>query len=311
MDFKNAFDSNTFIITEGAVIERVRRESIFQLDPYIAHAGFTYEYDKKMALEKLYKQYIDITHAHKLPIIIFAPTWRANPERLKLAGLTNLNINSDCTNFLLNIRKEYGDYSKMIFIGGLIGCKGDAYNPGEALAADKSFDFHSFQVNALSNAGVDFFFAATLPALSEAIGIAKIMAVSGHDYILSFIIRSDGTLLDGNSLHNAIETIDSLALPKPLGYMVNCVHPTVFQSAVTNNVNSSNLVRERIIGFQGNTSAKSPEELNNSKELETEEPEHFAELMCKLYTTLGIKILGGCCGTNNLHIQSLVEKLLR
>lgn len=311
MDFTKIVEQCPLIITEGAILERLRREFPFKLDPHIAHAGFIYELKRRDLFKSIYKQYIDIVHTCNLPMIIFTPTWRANPERIKLAGLMDKNVNLDCFKFLSEIKKEYNEFSKSIFIGGLIGCKRDAYNPGEALTSEEAYVFHRFQVDALSSAGVDFLFAATLPALSEAIGLAKVMAGSGSSYIISFVIRPEGILLDGTPLNEAITVIDSSVYPRPLGYMVNCVHPKVFQSAIVNKDNSSTLVRKRIIGLQANTSSKSPEELDGSHELDTEEPNVFADLMVNLNVQFGTKILGGCCGTDHRHIKALIERICK
>lgn len=83
-------------------------------------------------MREIYKQYIDIVQKRKLPMFIFSPTRRANPERLALAGLLDKDVNGDCVRFLSNIRDDYGEYSQRIFIGGTMGCKGDAYNPQES-----------------------------------------------------------------------------------------------------------------------------------------------------------------------------------
>jgi len=63
------------------------------------------------------------------------------------------------------------------------------------------------------------------------------------------------------------------------------------------------------VSLLGNTSTKTPEELDDSVNLEAEEPQVWAEDMIDLRNELAIKILGGCCGTNHHHIQSLVAKL--
>jgi len=75
--------------------------------------------------------------------------------------------------FLDALRKEYGSYAKKILIVGLVGCRGDAYQPGQALSQENALAFHQFQIQALARAGVDFLIASTLPALSEAMGIAQ------------------------------------------------------------------------------------------------------------------------------------------
>lgn len=309
MDFIETVNQCPLIITEGAVVERIHRESPFSLDPYLANASFIYEPKKQQFLKNIYKQYVDAVKPSNLPMILLTPTWRANRERIKLAGLSDRNVNADCVDFLSQIRDEYGYYSKQIFIGGLIGCKGDSYKPEQALNHNAAAEFHGFQVEALKTAGVDFLIASTLPSVSEAMGIAEVMSQTEKPYILSFVIRSNGTLLDGTLLFDAVSIIDSSTKSKPLGYMINCVHPTVFQEAFTFLLTSNNMFRGRILGLQANTSPKSPEELDGLEELETEEPGNFACLMASLHTDLGLKILGGCCGTDYRHIDALVKKL--
>jgi homocysteine S-methyltransferase len=192
----------------------------------------------------------------------------------------------------------------------MMGCKGDAYKPQEALTSDEAELFHEFQARALSNGGVDFLFGATLPSYHEALGLAKAMAKTKKPYILSFVIRSNGTLLDGTSLHDAFLNIDSSVLTRPLGYMVNCVHPSVLQSALLNH-KKSKIVKERLLGIQSNTSSKSPEELEGATELESEDFDSLINNMLELHNEHGLNIMGGCCGTNDKHIQKLVNELCR
>jgi homocysteine S-methyltransferase len=60
-----------------------------------------------------------------------------------------------------------------------------------------------------------------------------------------------------------------------------------------------------------NTAALEPEELNNSEELVEEDPETFGKSMARLHAELGMKILGGCCGTDDRHIENLAKRLVR
>jgi len=309
LSFEDVVSECPLMIAEGAVTERIRRESPFGLDPHLAHAGFVYKPVKRKFLKEIYGQYIDSVRPYDLPMVVFTPTWRANIERLRMASLSHRDVNADCFDFLSEIRKEYGEYSRRIFIGGLIGCKGDSYKAEEALTDANSVVFHRYQVESLSNAGVDFLFGSTLPSVTEAMGIARAMASAGTPYILSFVVRPNGTLLDETSLNDAISTIDALNEQRPLGYMVNCVHPTVFQSAISNEDNASDLVRKRMLGLQANTSLRRPEELDGLEELETEEPDNFADMMVRVHLSLGSRILGGCCGTDDRHIRALVKKL--
>ena len=91
--------------------------------------------------------------------------------------------------------------------------------------------------------------------------------------------------------------------------MINCTHASVFHSAMLNERNSSPLVRERVIGLLANTAALSPEKLDASTELIEEAPGIFGENVSALYGELGMKVLGGCCGTDERHIECLAREL--
>ncbi len=95
----------------------------------------------------------------------------------------------------------------------------------------------------------------TLPAFSEAYGIAAAVAKTNLPYILSFVIRGSGALLDGTPLHQAIEEIDATLVRPPTGYAVNCVHPTIFLEGLTQEEIEKRSLTERIVGFAANTSA--------------------------------------------------------
>jgi homocysteine S-methyltransferase len=308
MDFAKALSYYPVIITEGSIIERLKREYSIELDANIANAGLIYDAAHRRLLTGMYRQYIDITCERDLPILLFTPTWRANAERIRLANLAGRDVNKDCYEFLAEIRDSYGNYAEKIFIGGLIGCKGDAYKPAEALTTADAEAFHAWQIERLAGVGVDFLTADTLPAISEALGLARAMAKTGQPYLVSFVIRDNGALLDGTAIAEAIARIDGEVRPRPTGYTVNCVHPANLKSSLLHPVNSC-LTANRMLGLMGNTSAKSPEELDNAAALETEEPEIWAQQMVYLNKALGIKILGGCCGTDNHHIKALVDKV--
>jgi homocysteine S-methyltransferase len=310
MDFQEAMASEPFILAEGAVIERLRRNPSVSLDPHVVHAGLVYDARAITALEDVYRGYLDVGRDHDLPMIVLTPTWRASSTRLARAGFKSSDdVNGDCSRFVLGLLGEYGDYASKVFAGGLMGCLGDAYKPEEALPQDEARSIHRFQAQALAEAGVDFLMAATLPALSEARGIAMAMADAGLPYILSFVVRPTGTLLDATPLHKAISTIDSAVFPNPLCYMVNCVHPTVFAQALAHEWTVSEATGHRAIGLQANTSSKAPEELDNLACLESEEPDAFADAMIQLYERFGTKVLGGCCGTDRRHIERIAGRI--
>lgn len=309
ISFAKFLENSPFILGEGAVIERLRRDSSLELDPWLVNSAFIYDDANRAALETICRQYLDIGRDFDVPLLISTPTWRASRERIDAAGRTGFDVNGDNVRFLDDLRQSYGMYAEKVIICGLMSCRGDAYNPAEALSADKAHKFHAWQAEKLAAARVDFLLAATLPALSEATGLAMALAATGQPYIISFVARPEGTLLDGTPLKEAIAVIDAAAAPPPLAYMINCTHASFARTALLHDSNSSPLVRQRVIGLLANTAALSPEDLNDNSSLVEEEPEVFGRSVAGLHRELGLKILGGCCGTDDRHIRSLAAQL--
>jgi homocysteine S-methyltransferase len=301
--------SSPCIIGEGAVIERLRRNIDLELDPFLVNSAFIYEEAKRAALETICRQYLDIGCEFGLPLLMSTPTWRASREWIDAAGYSGVDVNGDNVRFLDALRKSYGGYAQEVIICGLMSCRGDAYNPAEALGVDEALEFHAWQAGKLAGTEVDFLLAATLPAISEATGLAMALAATAKPYMLSFVVRPEGTLLDGTPLKSAIAAIDAAVTPRPLAYLINCTHVSFAASALMHETNSSTLVRHRIIGLLANTAALSPEELNDNSSLVAEDPEIFGQSVAALHRELGLKILGGCCGTDDRHIRALAAQL--
>ena len=307
--FIRFYEQSDIIVGEGAVIERLRRDTKWDLDPHVVNAAFIYEEKKRAELAFIYRQYLDVGFSLGLPLLLSTPTWRASRERIKSAGYEERHVNEDNYRFLDDLRMAYGAYANKVAICGLMSCRGDAYNPSEALSEDDARAFHAWQAQKLAETGVDFLLASTLPALSEATGIASAQAVTGKPYIISFVFRPDGTLLDGTPLKDAVSAIDAKVNPKPLAYLCNCTHASIFRSAMMHETHISSLVRKRVVGLLANTAALEPKSLDSSKELVTEAPEVFGRDVASLHREFGTKILGGCCGTDQRHILSLAGHL--
>ncbi|WP_319407596.1 homocysteine S-methyltransferase family protein [uncultured Desulfosarcina sp.] len=303
-------DRYPVILTEGAVIERIRRETSLQLDPYLLNTGLIYSTAGRAAMAQIYSQYIRIAAVHRLPILVAAPTWRANPQRVKQAALGDVStVNHDAVRFMRDVCHACDSRTSPVMVGGLMACRGDAYQPQEALDTPSAEAFHRPQARSLAIAGVDYIMAATLPALPEAIGLARVLASLPVPYIISFIVQRDGSILDGTPLALAIEQIDDQVDPRPAFYMVNCVHPDTVVTGLGAALTEKGLLRNRLWGIQANTSAKNPEELDGSDDLDTAEPEPFADKMATLHTQFGLKVLGGCCGTNHRHIEAIAKRM--
>jgi S-methylmethionine-dependent homocysteine/selenocysteine methylase len=305
MDFETCYNTSSTILMEGALGERLKREYAITFDDRVAMAGLIYNTASKQAVLNIFSEYATIAEKYNLPFIAITPTRRANRERVMESNF-NENIIGDNVRVLQHLKKNY---NINMFIGGLMGCKGDAYKATEVLSIEDAQEFHTWQANLFKEAGADFLFAGIMPALSEAIGMAKAMEETGLPYIISFMIRNDGKLIDGTTIHNAILSIDNATIRKPICYMTNCIHPRILKEALSCTYNQSTLVKERFCGIQANASPLTPEELDNSCDLKSSDSVSLALDMMELKKYFTPKIFGGCCGTDNTHIEELAKKI--
>ena len=306
--FVNGTGAASVAISEGSIFERLRRDPAVEYDPYILHACLIYNDYARGRLEGVHREYVDVAQKYNLPIMIMTDTWRSNAQRIESSNFKGNKVNQDDARFLSDLRAGYGD-SMNIFICGQIGPRGDAYKPEEALSKDEAESFHAEQLSALAEGGVDFLYAATLPAVTEAQGIAAAMSKFGLPYMLSFVVYDDGTVLDGTPLGKAMKMVDDSVSTPPIGYAINCVHPKIFSKAMHTLEREHKPYSPRILSYQANTANLRPEELNNATELITEEPDVLADLMMEAQHSFHTKFMGGCCGTDTRHIEQLARRL--
>ena len=300
---KQLLNTYPYILTEFAVLERLRRSENVCLHPSLEHSLLIYDEIGKKEIALIYDEYFGLQRNTQVPFIIFTPTWRANKERVESLEIRR-NVNGDAVTFMKEIKEKHACDSEKIVIGGLIGCKNDCYKPEEALSIEESARFHQWQIDKLIQGGVDFIFAASLPAVSEAEGIAQIMSPLTIPYILSFVIDRTGRLIDGTPLDEAFRTIDSSCAKPPDGFMINCSHPSFFRpERETENVLS------RLTGYQANASDRDHSSLNGAVDLHVSSIPDWGESMIALNRNYNITILGGCCGTNGEHLRYLVENI--
>ncbi len=303
IEMHKRLDNHSFVLSEAAIIESLRRSGDITLHPRLENALLIYDGNGQSALANLYQNFIAVAHKGGIPITICTPTWRANHDRISEARVTN-DVNGDAVRFMKRLRNGWKTWSANIFIGGLIGCKNDCYKPGEGLLIEEAKAFHFWQINQLAKAGVDFLMAATLPAVPEATGIALAMAKTDIPYIISFVIGRHGRILDGNSLEHTFGEIDAACSRPPLGYMINCAYPSFLNAH-----KQPKSVLGRLIGFQANASSLDHTELDGAGTLKADEISDWGKRMIVLNRRFGVKILGGCCGTSREHLQYLVDNI--
>jgi len=299
---KTLLDNNELVLMEASIVERLRRSNDIQLHPTLAHSPLIYGKTGRSELTKLYLEYIDIALEAELPFLMSTPTWRANRERVVESNISK-SINYDAVKFLQEIRDTQIDSGVNIKIGGSIGCKNDCYLPEEGLTSSEAEQFHSWQIEQLAKGKADFLIAVTLPSVEESIGIARAMEKTEIPYSISYVINRNGNVLDGTPLVDAINRVDDKTAIPPLGYMVNCSYPTFLCAD-----KQPALLFKRLLGYSANASSLDHCELDGSEQLKSESVSEWGDSMLELNKKYGVKIMGGCCGTDGEHLKYIVGR---
>jgi S-methylmethionine-dependent homocysteine/selenocysteine methylase len=144
--------------------------------------------------------------------------------------------------------------------------------------------------------------AITMNYAEEAIGIAGAAEAAGMPVALSFTVETDGRLPTGQSLAEAIERVDRATGGYPSYYVINCAHPTHFETILAD----AEPWARRIRGLRANASRKSHAELNESAELDVGDPDELGEQSAALKRRLPeLTVTGGCCGTDHRHVERI------
>jgi S-methylmethionine-dependent homocysteine/selenocysteine methylase len=132
--------------------------------------------------------------------------------------------------------------------------------------------------------------------------MARALTHSGIPAIISFVINRNAQVLDGTPLIDAISIVDEALVTPPLGYMVNCVYPTFLCAE-----KQPATLFKRLVGIQANSSSLDHSQLEGANVLHQDDLQHWGDNMLRLNSEFGVKILGGCCGTDNTYLHYLVD----
>ena len=269
--------------------------------------------DGRDILRRYYRRYLDIAVAAPgAGFILESPTWRAGlgwGAKLGFDADAMRRINVQAVALMNELRTEY--FSRMtgpIVVSGCIGPRGDGYVAGGPMDPEDARGAHQLQAEALAAAGVDQITAITMTSGAEAMGVARAASRAGRISAISFTVETDGKLPSGEPLGAAIEAVDADAEAAghdaPAYYMINCAHPTHFDSTVS----QAGTWRERIQGLRANASKLSHAELDAMTQLDSGNPHDLADCYRRLRTPLSrLNVLGGCCGTDHRHVAAICE----
>jgi S-methylmethionine-dependent homocysteine/selenocysteine methylase len=251
------------------------------------------------------ESYLTIARKHNMGFILESPTWRANKDWGYLLGynqdaLTEINKKSIAQ--LEQIRNEFEDEDCPMVISGCIGPRGDGYKSETKMSVAQAKAYHKEQIKTFCHTAADLVTSFTMNYVNEAMGIALGAKEHRMPVVIGFTLETDGKLPSGESLQEAIETIDNATSGYPAYYMINCAHPSHFMDEL----DGYGSWKERIMAIRANASKKSHAELDESEHLDVGDKHELAHDYLVLRQLLpNLNVIGGCCGTDHTHIEEI------
>jgi S-methylmethionine-dependent homocysteine/selenocysteine methylase len=162
--------------------------------------------------------------------------------------------------------------------------------------------YHAGQAHVFKDTAADLITAITMTNINEAVGLTRAAKAAGMPVVISFTVETDGKLPSGETLQHAIEAVDKRTGKAPSYYMVNCAHPTHFESKLDGGMEWV----KRIRGIRANASHKSHAELDAATELDAGNPQELGLQYRAIRQRLNhVNVLGGCCGTDHRHLAEI------
>ena len=261
----------------------------------------------RAALTAYYRPYLDLAERLGRGIVLDTPTWRANPDwgtRLGYDEPALADLNRDSVDFVRSLTSLRPGL--IAVLDGVVGPRGDGYVVGETMTEEEAQQYHSLQIRAFAEAGVDLVTAVTMTYAAEAIGFVRAAQAAGLPAVVSFTTETDGRLPSRSTLAEAVGVVDDATGAAAAYFMVNCAHPTHFTDALDPDAPWT----ARIKGIRANASTLSHAELDAAPELDRGDVDALAGHYQALRELLpDLRVVGGCCGTDHEHITAIAERL--
>jgi S-methylmethionine-dependent homocysteine/selenocysteine methylase len=259
--------------------------------------------DAERVVREYFRGFLRVGETYGRGLVLETLTWRASSDwgtRLGYDATRLRDVNRRAVDFLVGLREREAGCT--VVVSGCIGPRGDAYSDLGSMDADEAEAYHRPQVEALAGAGVDLVTALTLTNPPEAIGVVRAAQASSVPVVIAFTVETDGALPDGTALAEAVTAVDAATGSAPSYFMVNCAHPDHFGTVLE----SGEPALARIRGVRVNASRRTHAELDESEDLDAGDPEELGAQVAGLHAHLPhLNVLGGCCGTDDRHIEAI------
>ncbi len=281
MDFKKFLDSKEFILLDGAMGTMLQAKGL-----KMGETPEALNIEKPDWLIDIHKQYINAGSN-----IIYSNTFGANRYKLKECGYS---VQEAVSAGIKNAKKACEGTDTLVALD--MSPVGQLLEPTGTLTFEEAYDIYKEIV--LASDGCDLFVCETMTDLYEIkAAVLAIKENSNKPVMCTMTFEENQRTFTGCSISSMALTLEGLGVDA-IG--INCsLGPKELYTIV------EELCKWTSLPVIIKPNAGLPDPVTNEYNVE---PEEFAQLMLQ-FVDLGVKIFGGCCGTNPAYIKALADAL--
>jgi S-methylmethionine-dependent homocysteine/selenocysteine methylase len=233
--------------------------------------------------------------------IITANTFRTQRRMFEKAeykhnGLSFMDTARELTKTAVDLAKEAVKVANdNVLVAGSVSPLEDCYKPELVPDTDTLCTEHNEHIRNLIDAGVDLLLAETLNSVREISAVVNQIHQTGKEYCISFLCRNSKELYSGELLSDAVKIVDKFS---PAAILINCIHPIQAEGIIRTLRGLTGIP----LGVYANIGEIDQTTGGIFKKTVTVGEYYDFALSWK---NLGVKIIGGCCGTNPDYVKKI------
>lgn len=280
---------NKFVILDGALGTELQRRGIKTSLPLWSAQALV---SSSKVVQQIHEDYIKSGAQ-----VITANTFRTNIRTVNRAKISKTA--KELTKKAVKLAKNAVRNSKQkIFIAGSVAPVEDCYCP-DLVPSDRELKTeHAALAKYLKKAGVDLILVETMNTIREALIASKAAKETGLPVLVSFVIGKNGRILSGESLKEAVKILEKM---KVAGLLINCTPLEYSIKPLKELLNSTKLP----VGVYANGEG-GPDD-NQGWKFDNQKRKDKYIRYVKKWRRMGVKIIGGCCGTSPEYIKRISQ----
>ncbi len=232
--------------------------------------------------------------------IITTNTFRTDFRTFHKAGFSKRAAEEATSKAVDLARKAISSASvnRKIWITGSMSPLEDCYRPDLAPDYPGAYREHKIKARWLAQAGVDFILIETMNSTTEALAAVRAALETDLPVAVSFILIDKDHILNGAAIFDIYRTLKAEGVDL---FSINCTHSKIISAFLDKYLDCIELP---VICY-ANAGIYHP--LRGWEIDEQLNPDFYAEIAQKWFS-LGVKVVGGCCGIGPEYIQRIAEK---